>query len=98
MKFKGFPTEGIAFLRELKKHNDREWFTPKLDEYKRLVREPMVELVHSLHVEMLRFAPAYVGEPAQTERQRLGIWVVLFLLVLTGFAWLLKREYWKDVH
>jgi len=65
MKFKGFPTEGIAFLRELKKHNDREWFTPKLDEYKRLVREPMVELVHSLHVEMLRFAPAYVGEPAK---------------------------------
>jgi ubiquinol-cytochrome c reductase cytochrome c1 subunit len=41
---------------------------------------------------------AYVGEPAQSERQRLGIWVVLFLLVLTGFAWLLKREYWKDVH
>ena len=40
----------------------------------------------------------YVGEPAQVERQRLGIWVVLFLLVLTGFAWLLKREYWKDVH
>ena len=41
---------------------------------------------------------AYVGEPAQVERERLGIWVVLFLLVLTGFAWLLKREYWKDVH
>jgi len=40
----------------------------------------------------------YVGEPAQIDRQRLGIWVVLFLLVLTGFAWLLKREYWKDVH
>lgn len=40
----------------------------------------------------------YVGEPTQVERRKLGIWVVLFLLVLTGFAWLLKREYWKDVH
>jgi ubiquinol-cytochrome c reductase cytochrome c1 subunit len=40
----------------------------------------------------------YVGEPAQVERRRMGYWVVLFLLVLTGFAWLLKREYWKDVH
>jgi ubiquinol-cytochrome c reductase cytochrome c1 subunit len=40
----------------------------------------------------------YVGEPNQVHRERLGIWVVLFLLVLTGFAWLLKREYWKDVH
>jgi ubiquinol-cytochrome c reductase cytochrome c1 subunit len=28
----------------------------------------------------------------------LGIGVVLFLLVFTGFAWLLKREYWRDVH
>jgi ubiquinol-cytochrome c reductase cytochrome c1 subunit len=40
----------------------------------------------------------YVGEPAQVERRAIGIWVVLFLLVLTGFAWMLKREYWKDVH
>ncbi|HVC17734.1 MAG TPA: cytochrome c1 [Rhodanobacter sp.] len=40
----------------------------------------------------------YVGEPAQVQRRSMGIWVVLFLLVLTGVAWLLKREYWKDVH
>lgn len=65
MKFKGFPTEGITFLRELKKHNDREWFTPKLDEYKQLVRGPMIELVASLHAAMLGFAPDYVGEPAK---------------------------------
>ena len=25
-------------------------------------------------------------------------WVVLFLLVFTWLAWLMKREYWKDVH
>jgi ubiquinol-cytochrome c reductase cytochrome c1 subunit len=40
----------------------------------------------------------YVGEPSQVERESIGIWVVLFLLVFTWFAWLLKREYWKDVH
>jgi ubiquinol-cytochrome c reductase cytochrome c1 subunit len=40
----------------------------------------------------------YVGEPTQAERRALGIWVVLFLLVFTWLAWLLKREYWKDVH
>ena len=40
----------------------------------------------------------YVGEPAQLERRAYGIWVVLFLLVFTGIAWLMKREYWKDVH
>jgi ubiquinol-cytochrome c reductase cytochrome c1 subunit len=41
---------------------------------------------------------SYVGEPAQMQRHRLGIWVVLFLLVFTWLAWLLKKEYWKDVH
>ena len=40
----------------------------------------------------------YVGEPTQTARHALGIWVVLFLLVFTWLAWLVKREYWKDVH
>ncbi len=63
--FKGFPAEGIAFMRELKRHNDREWFTPRLETYKELVRGPMLELVHAVHVSMLRFAPAYVGEPAK---------------------------------
>jgi ubiquinol-cytochrome c reductase cytochrome c1 subunit len=40
----------------------------------------------------------YVAEPQQAFRRSLGVWVVLFLLVFTGLAWLLKREYWKDVH
>ena len=40
----------------------------------------------------------YVGEPVQTARVGMGVWVVLFLLVFTLLAWLLKREYWKDVH
>jgi ubiquinol-cytochrome c reductase cytochrome c1 subunit len=40
---------------------------------------------------------AYVGDPTQVERKSLGIWVVLFLLMFTGIAYLLKSEYWKDV-
>ena len=41
---------------------------------------------------------AYVGEPAKLERQALGVWVILFMLVFTGIAYLLKKEYWRDVH
>ena len=41
---------------------------------------------------------AYVGEPAQFERRSMGIWVVLFLMLLTWLSWLLQKEYWKDVH
>ena len=40
----------------------------------------------------------YVSEPTQSARRALGLWVVLFLLVFTWLAWLVKREYWKDVH
>lgn len=39
----------------------------------------------------------YVGEPSQVQRRSIGIWAVLFLLVFTAFAWMLKKEYWKDV-
>jgi len=40
----------------------------------------------------------YAGDPSQVQRRSIGLWVVLFLLVFTAFAWLLKKEYWKDVH
>ena len=40
----------------------------------------------------------YVGEPAALKRQSLGVWVVLFLAFFTFLAWLLKKEFWKDVH
>ena len=40
----------------------------------------------------------YVGEPAALKRQSIGVWVVLFLAFFTFLAWLLKKEYWRDVH
>jgi cytochrome c1 len=40
----------------------------------------------------------YVAEPAQLERHRLGIYVLLFLVILGVFTHLLNREYWKDIH
>jgi len=40
----------------------------------------------------------YASEPAVLKRQSMGIWVVLFLALLAFLAYLLKDEYWKDVH
>jgi len=40
----------------------------------------------------------YAGEPAALKRQSMGVWVILFLAFFTFLAWLLKKEYWKDVH
>ena len=41
---------------------------------------------------------AYMGEPIKLERQSLGIKVMLFLFVFFIVAYLLKKEYWKDIH
>lgn len=40
----------------------------------------------------------YLGEPAKLVRYRVGIYVLLFLAIFLVFAYLLKKEYWKDVH
>ncbi len=40
----------------------------------------------------------YAGEPIKLERQRLGVWVLGFLFILFILTYLLKKEYWRDVH
>jgi ubiquinol-cytochrome c reductase cytochrome c1 subunit len=40
----------------------------------------------------------YVGEPAKLVRYRIGIFVLGFLAIFLVVAYLLKKEYWKDVH
>ena len=40
----------------------------------------------------------YVSEPIQSERKRIGIWVILFLLVFLVFSYFLYKDIWKEVH
>ena len=39
----------------------------------------------------------YMGEPAKLHRIKYGMYVMLFLLVFFGLAFMLKHEYWRDV-
>ncbi|MCM5571830.1 cytochrome c1 [Burkholderiaceae bacterium FT117] len=39
----------------------------------------------------------YMSDPTAQKRQRLGVWVLLFLGVFTVFAWMLNRAFWKDI-
>lgn len=41
---------------------------------------------------------AYVSSPDELPRSHIGAWVVLYLVLFTLFALVLKKEYWKDVH
>ena len=61
--FEGFPPEGIAFLRRLKKNNTRPWFQRHRDEYEELVRFPMQCLVASLARQMADQAPEFAFDP-----------------------------------
>jgi ubiquinol-cytochrome c reductase cytochrome c1 subunit len=40
----------------------------------------------------------YMAEPDKQYRKTVGVYVILFLLLFTFVAYLLKKEYWKDVH
>ncbi len=39
----------------------------------------------------------WMGEPDQNTRVRIGVWVMIFLLLLTFVTWRLNAAYWKDV-
>jgi ubiquinol-cytochrome c reductase cytochrome c1 subunit len=52
-------------------------------------RETAADLVNFL---------SYMAEPTKNKRVSLGLVVLLYLCVLFGFAYWMKREYWKDVH
>ena len=40
-----FTRKTLSFLRALKRHNDREWFRARKDEYEEHVRQPMIDLL-----------------------------------------------------
>jgi len=65
----------------------------KLQEKGQLSRREFDQFV----TELVNFL-VYVGEPVQLERQKLGKYVLFFLLMFTIIAYLLKKEYWKDIH
>jgi len=48
----------------------------------------------SMVTELVGFL-VYAAEPIQVERQHLGIWVLLFLMVLLIVAYQLKKLYWR---
>lgn len=58
-----FPPATLAFLRALARHNDREWFRARKDDYEAQVRGPMVALLERLDAEFRRFAPDLVASP-----------------------------------
>jgi uncharacterized protein (TIGR02453 family) len=53
----------LAFLRALKRHNDRDWFKARKDEYDQVLRGPTLQIIERLAVDFRSFAPELVASP-----------------------------------
>ena len=40
----------------------------------------------------------YLAEPIKLKRHTIGVFVIAFLVILLILAYLLKKEYWRDIH
>lgn len=58
-----FTPNTLKFLRSLKRHNDREWFKARKDQYDTHVRGPMIAVIERLANDFKRFAPEIVASP-----------------------------------
>ena len=58
-----FSAQSLKFLRDLKKHNEREWFQPRKPLYDQQVKAPMLELIETVNRELVQVAPAFVTDP-----------------------------------
>jgi uncharacterized protein (DUF2461 family) len=58
-----FTKKTLAFLRALKRNNDREWFRARKPDYEQHVRAPMVALLGQLARDLPAFAPDLVSDP-----------------------------------
>jgi uncharacterized protein (TIGR02453 family) len=63
--FPGFPKEGLAFLRSLKRNNRREWFQPRKEIFDTQVKAPMAALVEAVNATLLEFAPDHITDPSK---------------------------------
>jgi ubiquinol-cytochrome c reductase cytochrome c1 subunit len=78
------------------KHGDVE--VEELDGFEQVQAGTLSRVEYDMFLGDLVNFMVYMAEPVQVERRSLGWKVLLFLVVFFGFAYALKKEYWKDVH
>jgi len=69
--FTGFTQEGIQFLADLARNNDRAWFAPRKADYERLLKEPLEALCAALAE---RFAARAIPLAADPKRSPFRIY------------------------
>jgi uncharacterized protein (TIGR02453 family) len=65
-EFTGFRPAALGFLRSLRRHNDREWFTRNRETYETELRVPLAALVEEVDVRLATMAPEIIGDPKRS--------------------------------
>jgi uncharacterized protein (TIGR02453 family) len=61
-----FRPELFDFLRQLKRHNDREWFAKNKARYEEVVQNPALLFISSFAERLQKLAPNFVADPRPT--------------------------------
>jgi ubiquinol-cytochrome c reductase cytochrome c1 subunit len=84
--------------RKLEVIEDKEHHGPPQYKWTQLTPGTLNEVQYDTMVRDLVNYLVYMGEPTAVKRKNIGIIALFFLGILFIFAYLLKKEYWKDVH
>jgi uncharacterized protein (TIGR02453 family) len=63
VRFTAFPAEGLRFLKQLKRNNNRDWFAANKSVYESSVKQPMQDLIQTLALDFAEFAPDMEASP-----------------------------------
>lgn len=63
LEFHGFPKETIKFFRDLKKHNEKQWFEENRQLYEQKVLEPAKAFVMAIGSRLAEISPKVVADP-----------------------------------
>ena len=58
-----FTKDLFTFLKDLKKHNNREWFQKHKDRYEAVVRDPVLKFISDFGPHLDKISPHFVADP-----------------------------------
>lgn len=58
-----FDDDALAFLADLRRHNDRTWFNQHKDRYERSLRQPFLDFISDAGPELRTISPNLVADP-----------------------------------
>ena len=65
-EFRSFPPASLKFLRQIRRHNNREWFEKNRTVYEETLKRPLQELVAAVGAGLRKHAPEIVADPAKS--------------------------------